>query len=128
MKSTPSTSLWPPRVTVRGGVTGWPYTDNIYPGTAKITVEGRNNYGGKLIREFTISADLSMAEIAPIPAQPYTGQPVTPPLTVTARTWAFAKSLPISKVAVFSPVYLLKGAAVIVTVAIQGCYRCYREI
>lgn len=59
------------------------YTDNIYPGTAKITVEGRNNYGGKLIREFTISADLSMAEIAPIPAQPYTGQPVTPPLTVT---------------------------------------------
>lgn len=59
------------------------YANNVYPGEATVTVAGRGNYQGSLAKTFTIRADLSMAEIAPIPVQAYTGSPVTPALTVT---------------------------------------------
>ncbi|MBO5372989.1 MAG: fibronectin type III domain-containing protein [Lachnospiraceae bacterium] len=59
------------------------YTDNIYPGTVTVTITGKNHYTGTLSKMFEITADLSMAEIAPIPAQGYTGNPVTPELVVT---------------------------------------------
>lgn len=59
------------------------YTDNVYPGKATVTIAGRGNYQNRLAKEFTINADLSMAEVAPIPVQAYTGAAVTPALTVT---------------------------------------------
>lgn len=59
------------------------YSDNIYPGTATMTITGKAPYTGKLTRQFGIVADLSAAVIAPIPPQEYTGLPVTPEITVT---------------------------------------------
>ncbi len=59
------------------------YSDNIYPGEATVTITGKGNYQDNIVRHFTINADLSAAEIAPIPVQPYTGKPVTPALTVS---------------------------------------------
>ncbi len=61
------------------------YTDNIYPGEtpATVTVTGTGSYTGTLVKVFDIQADLSLAEIAPIPAQAYTGEEVRPELSVT---------------------------------------------
>ena len=61
------------------------YTDNIYPGVtpATITITGIGSYAGTLTKIFDIRADLSYAVIEPIPAQAYTGEAVTPELTVT---------------------------------------------
>lgn len=59
------------------------YTDNIYPGLVTMTITGKNHYTGTLTKQFEIVADLSSAVIAPIPAQVYTGSPVTPDVKVT---------------------------------------------
>ncbi|MCM1256346.1 MAG: Ig-like domain-containing protein [Roseburia sp.] len=59
------------------------YTNNVYPGEATVTITGKGNYQNRIAKTFTINADLSMAEIAPIPVQAYTGSPVTPALVVT---------------------------------------------
>lgn len=62
---------------------GITFTNNVYPGEASYTIAGRGNYKGNITKHFNISGDLSMAEVAPIPAQPYTGSPVEPAVTVT---------------------------------------------
>lgn len=59
------------------------YSDNVYPGTATMTITGNEPYTGKITKQFGIVADLSAAVIAPIPPQEYTGLPVTPEITVT---------------------------------------------
>lgn len=59
------------------------YIENIYPGTAIMTVTGKNHYTGTLTKQFAIVADLADAVISEIPPQKYTGQPVTPEITVT---------------------------------------------
>ncbi len=61
------------------------YSDNIYPGEtpATVIVTGKGCYTGTLSKMFDIQADLALAVIAPIPAQPYTGEEVRPELTVT---------------------------------------------
>lgn len=56
---------------------------NIYPGTVTVTITGIGHYDGNLTKMFDITADLSQAVIAPIPAQAYTGSEVRPALTVT---------------------------------------------
>lgn len=56
---------------------------NIYPGTVTMTVTGIGHYEGTLTKMFDITADLSQAVIAPIPAQQYTGSEVRPKITVT---------------------------------------------
>ena len=60
-----------------------PEGTNIYPGTVTVTITGTKHYEGTLTKMFDISADLSQAVIAPIPAQRYTGEKVEPKLTVT---------------------------------------------
>lgn len=69
------------------------YTDNTYPGTATMTINGKNHYTGTLAKQFNITADLSYAVIAEIPPQKYTGSPVTPELTVTLGNRTLNKNL-----------------------------------
>ncbi len=57
--------------------------NNTRPGIASVSVTGIGNYADDLSGTFEIQADLSMAEIAPIPAQQYTGEAVEPKLTVS---------------------------------------------
>lgn len=56
--------------------------DNKYPGRATVTITGKNHYKGIITKFFDITADLSFADIAPIPAQKYTGEEVKPKLSV----------------------------------------------
>lgn len=56
--------------------------DNIYPGTATVTITGDGNYKGTITKIFDITADLGRAVIEPIPAQSYTGEEIRPKLTV----------------------------------------------
>lgn len=57
---------------------------NKYPGTVTMTIRGVGHYTGTLTKTFNITASLSQAVIAPIPAQPYDdGNAVEPKLTVT---------------------------------------------
>lgn len=60
------------------------YSENIYPGTVVMTINGKGHYTNTLAKQFEIVADLADAQIAPIPAQQYKGgEPVKPELTVT---------------------------------------------
>lgn len=59
------------------------FTNNVYPGEASYTIVGRGDYTGDITKHFNISGDLSMASVAPIPAQAYTGAPVEPDVVVT---------------------------------------------
>lgn len=80
-----------PSVTVRyNGVTlgsndyELSYGANNAAGTGSVTVTGKNNYKGSLTKCFTINpANISVASIASIPSQAYTGGAITPALTIT---------------------------------------------
>ncbi len=54
------------------------YSGNVAVGTATATVIGLGNFTGVLETQFRILGDLSLASVAPIPVQEYTGNPVTP--------------------------------------------------
>ncbi len=54
---------------------------NINAGTATVTVTGKGNYSGSLKKDFTITADLSTADVE-IPDQCYTGTAVEPDFEV----------------------------------------------
>ncbi len=59
------------------------YENNLTVGTATVTISGMGNYGGSREFEFQIvPVDLSQAQIAPIPAQVYTGRAICPKVTV----------------------------------------------
>lgn len=80
-----------PSVTVRyNGVTlgsndyELSYGANNAAGTGSVTVTGKNNYKGSVTKSFTINpANISVASIASIPSQAYTGGAITPALTIT---------------------------------------------
>ena len=80
-----------PSVTVRyNGVTlgsndyELSYGANNAAGTGSVTVTGKNNYKGSVTKSFTINpANISVASIAGIPSQAYTGGQITPALTIT---------------------------------------------
>ncbi len=88
-------ALTPAVMVVLGGVTlvedvdyTVDYSDNVNVTTdtekASVTITGTGNYTGTAVEEFDITArDISLAEIKSIDAQSYTGNPVTPKLTVT---------------------------------------------
>lgn len=60
------------------------YQDNTNVGVAKVIVTGIGAYTGTKNKEFNILAiDIAGATIANIPDQTYTGDPITPTLTVT---------------------------------------------
>ena len=64
------------------------YTDNVKAGTATVTITGVGNYAGTASRTFTISPkDISGAAIAQIAEQIYTGNVITPLLTVSDAHW-----------------------------------------
>lgn len=62
---------------------GITYSDNVYPGVCVITIEGKGNYQDSFTREFRITADLSLASVAEIPVQRYTGERIEPELNIT---------------------------------------------
>lgn len=76
-----------PKVSIAGMTENIDYTvtfsNNIEVGTATIIITGIGNNRGTITKTFNIIAPLSNCTIAPIPAQQYTGSPVTPTLTVT---------------------------------------------
>lgn len=88
-------ALTPAVMVVLGGVTlvedvdyTVDYSDNVNVTTAtekaSVTITGTGNYTGTAVEEFDITArDISLAEIKSIDPQSYTGNPVTPKLTVT---------------------------------------------
>ena len=88
-------ALTPAVMVVLGGVTlvedvdyTVDYSDNVNVTTAtekaSVTITGTGNYTGTAVEEFDITArDISLAEIKSIDTQSYTGNPVTPKLTVT---------------------------------------------
>ena len=60
------------------------YGTNIEVGTGSVTVTGTGGYKGSLTKSFTINpANISVASIASIPSQAYTGGAITPALTIT---------------------------------------------
>ncbi len=60
------------------------YGTNIEVGTGSVTVTGTGGYKGSLTKSFTINpANISVASIASIPSQAYTGGQITPALTIT---------------------------------------------
>ncbi len=61
------------------------YTDHTDAGTATVTVTGKRNYTNTSTgsRTFTIAPKHSALTIAAIPAQTYSGSPMTPAITVT---------------------------------------------
>jgi len=61
------------------------YANNINKGTTgTVTITGIGNYTGTASRYFTITTKpIDQATIAAIPAQPYTGTEIKPPVTVT---------------------------------------------
>jgi DNA-binding protein len=59
------------------------YTDNVYVGTATVTVTGRGNYAGSAVKTFLIyTVPITGVWIEDIPAQTYTGDSIKPVLTV----------------------------------------------
>lgn len=76
-----------PKVSIAGMTENIDYTvtfsNNIEVGVATVTITGIGNNRGTITKTFNIIAPLSKCTIAPIPAQQYTGSPVTPTLTVT---------------------------------------------
>lgn len=58
------------------------YSNNVEVGTAVAAIRGIGNNTGMITKNFRIIAQLSKCTISPIPAQQYTGSPVTPTLTV----------------------------------------------
>ncbi len=59
------------------------YLTNIPVGTASVTIVGIGNYSGNIQTQFRILGTMELAEVSSIPAQPYTGSPVTPKPEVT---------------------------------------------
>ena len=60
------------------------YSDNINAGTGKATMTGKGNYTGSKEVQFTIQpADIGSTTIIGPEAQTYTGESLTPPVTVT---------------------------------------------
>lgn len=60
------------------------YTDNTNAGTATVTITGQGNYSGEITKEFTITAKaLDDSMISAIGAQTYTGEALTPNVTLT---------------------------------------------
>ncbi|GAB6395474.1 MAG: Ig-like domain-containing protein [Bacteroidales bacterium] len=59
------------------------YTDNVKAGTARVTVTGMGNYGGTIVKSFTIAPKALTARfIQDISPQTYTGDSITPAVTV----------------------------------------------
>ena len=59
------------------------YSDNTDVGTATVTVQGKGNYEGKAVRTFEIVATvITKDDITPIEDQLYTGNSITPAVTV----------------------------------------------
>ncbi|GAB6395128.1 MAG: Ig-like domain-containing protein [Bacteroidales bacterium] len=54
------------------------YRNNVYPGTATVTVTGIGNYGGTVTKTFLIAKSFSVVSIEDIPAQTYTGDSIKP--------------------------------------------------
>ncbi|GAB6394068.1 MAG: hypothetical protein MdMp024_0380 [Bacteroidales bacterium] len=54
------------------------YRNNVYPGTATVTVTGMGNYGGIVTKTFLIAKSFSVVSIEDIPAQTYTGDSIKP--------------------------------------------------
>lgn len=75
-----------PKVSIAGMTENIDYTvtfsNNVEVGTAVATITGIGNNTGIITKNFRIIAQLSKCTISPIPAQQYTGSPVTPTLTV----------------------------------------------
>ena len=60
------------------------YSDNIFAGTGTVTVTGKGNYKGGAAETFKIAkADISGGTVSKVSDQTYTGQPITPAVTVT---------------------------------------------
>ncbi|WP_368018398.1 hypothetical protein [Olsenella sp. AGMB03486] len=60
------------------------YANNVYPGTASVTVTGIGCYKGTATKSFSITADISKLQVDDIPEQLYTGSEIKPSVTVTA--------------------------------------------
>ena len=59
------------------------YENNDAVGTAKAIVKGAGNYGGQQVVKFKITPrSMAAVEVSEIPAQPFTGGAVEPPVTV----------------------------------------------
>jgi hypothetical protein len=59
-------------------------SNNVKPGVATVTITGKNNYTGTIIKNFTIKADLSKdGQISAIADQVYTGSQITPSFTLS---------------------------------------------
>lgn len=58
------------------------YSDDVYPGIALVTVEGKGNFSGKVTGRYVIYADMSQTNISPVPDQVFTGSELTPALSV----------------------------------------------
>ncbi len=54
------------------------YSSNVAVGTATVTITGIGNYQGSVESEFNILGPMSLADVAKIPAQQYTGNAVFP--------------------------------------------------
>ncbi|GAB6394429.1 MAG: Ig-like domain-containing protein [Bacteroidales bacterium] len=54
------------------------YRNNVYPGTATVTVTGIGNYTGIVTKTFIITKSFSVVSIEDIPAQTYTGDSIKP--------------------------------------------------
>ncbi len=61
------------------------YKDSIDAGTAKCEINGKGNFTGKVFRYYTIDQADFNVEIADIPDQDATGEPIEPQLTVTFK-------------------------------------------
>ncbi len=59
------------------------FANNTNPGTATATLTGLGNYSGTAGATFKIRKPLSGVTVAAIPAQTYTGSPITPALAVS---------------------------------------------
>lgn len=68
------------------------YSDNKAVGTGTVVITGTGNYKGSKTVEFTIEqADISKAVVSDIPEQEYTGEGLTPEVTVTFAGAALVK-------------------------------------
>ena len=59
------------------------YSDNMGPGTAKITITGKGDYMGTKVMTFEIRVNISDAVVAEIDRQVYTGKAIEPKPAVT---------------------------------------------
>jgi len=89
-----------PAITVKNGTTtlrlGTDYTltysNNINPGTGKITITGKGSYTNSYDVDFTINpADLDGVTISSIPDQTYNGDQITPDVTVKKGSLTLVK-------------------------------------